>query len=225
MSPDLFAHASERPRERLLNHGAAALTDSELLAIVLRTGTRELDVLQFSHALLQRFDGLRGLLSTDAHALMAVRGVGQAKACELLAISELSRRALAQTLRERPVLGSPDRVKQYCTAMLGHHPVEHCMALYLDSQYHLICSEELSRGTLGRASIYPREVVKAALHHHAAAIILAHNHPSGLCEPSAADLYLTEQVKQALSLVDIKLLDHLIITANRATSLAECGML
>jgi len=219
----MFAHPAERPRERLLTHSAAALTDAELLAIVLRTGTRELDVLQFAHALLHRFGGVRGLLATDARALMSVRGVGQAKACELLAISELGKRALAQTLRERPVLATPDAVKRYCTALIGHHKVEHFMALYLDSQYHLIACEELARGTLTQASIYPREVIKAALHHHAAAIILAHNHPSGVPEPSAADLALTAQLKQALLLVDITLLDHLIVTANAATSMSERG--
>jgi len=223
---DTFGAAAERPRERLLNHSAAALTDAELLAIILRTGTRELGVVEFSHALLERFGGLRGLLSScDAKALMAVRGVGQAKACELLTISELSRRALAQSLRERTALGSPDVLKNYCIATIGHQPVECCVVLYLDNQHRLIASEELTRGTLSHTAIYPREVVRAALRHHAAAVILAHNHPSGLCEPSQADVHLTAQVRQALSLVDIRLLDHLIVTANAATSMAQMGKL
>jgi len=222
---DISAHPAERPRERLLSHSATALTDAELLAIILRTGTRELNVLEFSHALLQRFDGLRGLLTTPAKALMSVRGVGQAKACELLAISELSRRAMAQGLRERTLLNSPATLKNYCITLIGHQPVECCMALYLDNQNRLIDSEELARGTLNQAFVYPREVVRAALGHHAASVILAHNHPSGVSDPSQADLHLTAQVQQALSLVDIRLLDHLIVTANAATSLAELGKL
>lgn len=216
-------HFSERPRERLLARGAAALTSTELLAIVLRTGSGGQDVLQLSHLLIQQFKGLRGLLAAEPAALLGVRGLGKAKACELLAISELSRRALAESLGDMHVLRSPGVVKHYCKAMLGHLQVEHCMALYLDNQYRLICAEEISRGTLTQASIYPREVVKAALRHHAAALILAHNHPSGLCEPSESDLRLTQHLKRALSLIDVQLLDHLIITANDATSLAERG--
>lgn len=217
--------ASERPRERLLARGAAALTSTELLAVVLRTGTRRQNVLELSRQLIQRFNGLRGLLSAEPDALLGLHGLGQAKACELLAISELSRRALAESLQDRPSLNAPEAVKRYCQAMLGHLPVEHCLALYLDSQYRLIYTEEISRGTLTQASIYPREVVKAALRHHAAALILAHNHPSGLQEPSQADLHLTEHLKRALSLVDVQLLDHLIVTADGATSLAERGQL
>lgn len=216
-------HSSERPRERLLARGAAALTSTELLAVVLRTGSGGQDVLQLSHLLIQQFKGLRGLLAAEPAALLGVRGLGKAKACELLAISELSRRALAESLGDMHVLSSPGVVKHYCKAMLGHLQVEHCMALYLDNQYRLICAEEISRGTLTQASIYPREVVKAALRHHAAALILAHNHPSGLREPSESDLRLTQHLKRALSLIDVQLLDHLIITANDATSLAERG--
>lgn len=221
----LPTHHSERPRERLLARGAASLTSTELLAIVLRTGSGQHDVLQLSHMLIQQFRGLRGLLAAEPAALMGMRGLGKAKACELLAVSELSRRALAESLGDKDALNSPAVVKHYCKAMLGHLQVEHCMALYLDSQYRLICAEEISRGTLTQASIYPREVVKAALRHHAAALILAHNHPSGLREPSEADLHLTQHLKRALSLVDVQLLDHLIVTANSATSLAERGQI
>lgn len=218
-------HTNERPRERLLAHGAAALTSAELLAIVLRTGSRRHHVLELSQQLIRHFRGLRGLLAAEPSALMEIHGLGKAKACELLAISELSRRALAESLGDKPTLNTPRAVKHYCQAMLGHLPVEHCLALYLDSQYRLICAEEVARGTLTQASIYPREVIKAALRHHAAALILAHNHPSGLQEPSPADLHLTEHLKRALSLVDVQLLDHLIVTADGASSLAEQGHL
>lgn len=221
----ISATQDERPRERLLMRGAAALTSTELLAIILRTGTKGQDVIQLSHQLIQRFKGLRGLLAAEADTLMSIKGLGKAKTCELLAISELSRRALAESLQERHVLASPSAVKHYCTALLGHLNIEHCVALYLDSQYRLIRYEELARGTLNQASIYPREVVRSALRHHAAALILAHNHPSGVATPSQADLNLTQHLKRALALVDVQLLDHLIVTATQATSLAESGQL
>jgi len=213
----------ERPRERLLAHGAHVLTPPELLAIILRTGAQGLDAVSLGRELLARFQGLRGLLAADARALMQVRGLGAAKACELLAVSELNRRALAEPLQTGLSLNQPRLVKHYCMAALGHLRVEHCLALYLDSQYRLIASEEISRGTLSQASVYPREVVKAGLRHHAAALILAHNHPSGVAEPSAADLALTRHLRQALALVDIRLLDHLVVTASGAVSLAERG--
>ena len=152
-------------------------------------------------------------------------GLGAAKVCELLAVKELSRRALEEDLRIGCALDHPARVKQYCQARLGHLPVEHCMALYLDSQYRLISAEEVARGTLGQASIYPRELVKAGLRLHAAALILAHNHPSGHAAASQADLVLTRHLRQALALVDIRLLDHLIITPSQAVSLAETGQM
>lgn len=215
----------ERPRERLMAHGAHVLTSPELLAIILRTGTTGCDAVTLGHRLIEHFGGLRELLAADAATLLAIKGVGMAKASELLAINELNRRALEETLKSGLALDKPERVKSYCTARLGHLSVEHCMALYLDSQFRLIASEDVSRGTLTQASVYPREIIKAALKHHAAALILAHNHPSGVAEPSSADLSLTRHLKNALALVDIRLLDHLIVTANSATSLAERGQL
>lgn len=217
------ASIPERPRERLLARGAQSLTSPELLAIVLRTGTRGCDAITLGHQLIEQFDGLRGLLASDIHTLMAIPGLGLAKACELQAINELNRRALAEELRAGQALDQPQHVKHYCIATLGHLKIEHCFALYLDSQYRLITAEELARGTLTQASVYPREVIKAGLKHHAAALILAHNHPSGVSEPSQADLALTRHLKQALALVDIRLLDHLIVTATGAISLAERG--
>lgn len=214
---------AERPRERLMAHGAQVLTSPELLAIILRTGTKGCDAVALGHQLIQRFGGLRALLSADAGTLLRIKGLGVAKVSELIAINELNRRALEEDLKAGQALDQPGRVKQYCIARLGHLSVEHCMALYLDSQFRLIASEEVSRGTLTQASVYPREIIKAGLKHHAAAMILAHNHPSGVAEPSDADLSLTRHLKNALALVDIRLLDHLIVTANAATSLAERG--
>jgi len=216
---------SERPRERLLAHGAHVLTSAELLAIILRTGIKGCDAVALGRRLITQFQGLRGLLSADARTLLGIPGLGMAKTCELLAINELNRRALAEELRTGQPLDQPQHVKQYCMATLGHLQIEHCIALYLDSQYRLITSEELSRGTLTQASVYPREVVKAGLRHHAAALILAHNHPSGVAEPSDADLTLTRHLKHALALVDIRLLDHVIVTVSSAISLAERGQI
>ena len=213
----------ERPRERLLAHGPQVLTSAELLAIILRTGIKGCDVVTLSHQLISHCGGLRGLLSADASRLLALPGLGEAKACEILAISELGRRALEEELRVGETLDQPTRVKRYCIAQLGHLPIEHCVALYLDSRFRLIACDEVARGTLSQASVYPREVVKAALRHHAAAIILAHNHPSGVAEPSQADIALTQHLRKALALVDVRLLDHLIVTPNGATSLAELG--
>ncbi|MBB5213554.1 RadC family protein [Parapusillimonas granuli] len=225
MTLQILHDKAERPRERLLAHGAHVLTSAELLAIILRTGFKGCDAVSLGHRLIRQFNGLRGLLSADARTLMSLEGLGAAKACELLAINELSRRALEEDLKEGLALNQPQRVKHYCAAKLGHLAVEHCLALYLDSQLRLITSEEVSRGTLNHASVYPREIIKAALKHHAAALILAHNHPSGVAEPSAADLALTRHLKNALSLVDVRLVDHLIVAGSSAVSLAERGQL
>lgn len=216
---------SEKPRERLLAHGPDVLTSAELLAIILRTGIKGCGVVELSHRLIQQRGGLRGLLASDAATLLTLPGLGQAKACEILAISELGRRALEEELRAGDTLDQPARVKRYCIARLAHLDIEHCVALYLDSRFRLIACDEVSRGTLNQSSVYPREVVKAALRHHAAAIILAHNHPSGVAEPSQADLALTRHLRKALALVDVRLLDHLVVTASGAVSLAEQGVL
>lgn len=223
MKHQAIASSNERPRERLLAKGPQALTSPELLAIILRTGIPGCDAVALGHALIQQFNGLRGLLSADAAKLMQMHGLGKAKTCELLAVSELVRRSLAETLAAGECLDRPETVKQFCAAHLAHLKVEHCMALFLDSQHRLICHETVSRGTLSQASVYPREVVKAALQHHAAAVILTHNHPSGVKEPSQADLTLTRHLRNALLLIDVKLLDHIIVTPNAAASLAERG--
>ncbi|WP_323016251.1 RadC family protein [Castellaniella sp.] len=223
MPQDSRSPCSERPRERLLRHGVQALTSAELLAVLLRTGTRGRNAVDMGRDLITHFGGLRRLLSAESSALLAFPGLGAAKTCELLAVQELGRRALEEPLRNGRALSQPERVKQFCAMRLAHLRVEHCIALFLDTQLQLIDCAEIARGTLSHASIYPREVARAALKHHAAALILAHNHPSGLAEPSPADLALTRHLKQALALVDVRLLDHLIVGATEVTSLAERG--
>jgi len=214
---------TERPRERLLAHGVEALTAPELLAIVLRTGSAGCDAVTLAHQLIRQFNGLRGLLSAQAATLMAVRGLGAAKTCELLAVSELARRSLREDMAARSSLEHPQVVKEFCLTELAHLQVEHCIALYLSNHLQLIATERVSHGTLGETTVYPREIVKAALHHHASGVILAHNHPSGALSPSAADLAITRRIQSALALIDVKLLDHIIIASNHAVSLAEHG--
>ncbi|MCP2516088.1 DNA repair protein RadC [Achromobacter mucicolens] len=215
----------DRPRERMLRHGAASIQDAELLAVALRTGIPGLNVVDLCRQLLDRFGGLRGLLSTSPEELMAVAGLGSSKACTLAALLELARRALEEDLVRDIAMNHPTRVKQYCKAALGHRQVEHCIALYLDAQLRLIATGELARGTLSQAAVYPREVVREALRHHAAALIVAHNHPSGVASPSSADQRFTRHLKQALALVDIRLVDHLIVAGGSALSMAELGCL
>lgn len=215
----------ERPRERLLRLGALPLSDAELLAQTLRTGRRGCNALELAQRLLMQHGGLRRLFAATPQDLCREPGLGTAKACSLLVIPELSRRTIQETLSAGLLLNHPDEVKRYCQTALSHQTVEHCIALYLDQQLQLIASAELSRGTLSRASIYPREVVREALRLHAAALILAHNHPSGEARPSAADQSVTRQMSQALALMDIRLIDHLIVAGHQVFSMAENGLL
>jgi DNA repair protein RadC len=216
--------ADARPREKLLSRGPSALGDAELLALLLRTGLPGKHVLQLAQELLDRFGGLAGLLHTGADALRQVKGLGPAKRAEVVAVLELARRALAQELQSRPLFDSPRAVRDYLQLQLGARAHEVFAVLYLDSQNRLIALEELFRGTLTQTSVYPREVVLRALHHHAAAVVLTHNHPSGVAEPSRADESLTQSLKAALSLVDVRVLDHFIVTRNQAVSMAELGL-
>jgi len=216
--------ADARPREKLLSRGPSALGDAELLALLLRTGLPGKHVLQLAQELLDRFGGLAGLLHTSADALRQVKGLGPAKRAEVVAVLELARRALAQELQSRPLFDSPRAVRDYLQLQLGARAHEVFAVLYLDSQNRLIALEELFRGTLTQTSVYPREVVLRALHHHAAAVVLTHNHPSGVAEPSRADESLTQSLKAALSLVDVRVLDHFIVTRNQAVSMAELGL-
>lgn len=217
--------ADLRPREKLLARGPGALADAELLALLLRTGTAGRGVLQLAQGLLDDFGGLAGLLGADAEALASVKGLGPAKRAELAAVLEIARRTLSARLREAPVFDSPQTVKDYLQLTLGGKPHEVFAVLFVDSQHRLIACEELFRGTLGAASVYPREVVKRALALNAAAAILAHNHPSGVAEPSRADEALTQSLKAALALVDVRVLDHFVVGQGSVVSFAERGLL
>jgi len=217
--------SDERPRERLLARGAEGLSDAELIALCLRSGIAGRTAVELARDLLARFCGLRGLLSADPRALREVRGLGAAKAAQLGAILEIARRSLAETLNVGPALGAPAAVRDYLRLSLGARPHEVFVALFLDAQHRVLRVDELFRGTLTQTSVYPREVVKAALAANAAAVILAHNHPSGVAQPSRADELLTRQLKDALALVDVKLLDHFVVAADHALSFAERGLI
>ena len=213
-----------RPREKLLTRGPQALSDVELLAILLRTGMAGKNVFQLSEELLGP-DGIAGLLQATAQSLKLVKGLGPAKQAELLAVFELARRALSQRLKEREAFHTPDAVKQYLQLQLAHKNHEVFAVLFLDSQNRLLAMEELFRGTLSQTSVYPREVVMRALHHQAAAVVLSHNHPSGSVQPSRADEHLTQTLKAALALVDVRVLDHIIVGQGQALSMAEQGLM
>ncbi len=216
--------ADERPREKLLARGAAALTDAELLAIFLRTGSPGRTALDLARELLGRFGGLRALLRTGREDFCAVHGLGEAKYVQLQAGLELARRHLAEALAGREALKDPAAVRRLLQARLRDREHETFAALFLDNQHRVIAFEELSQGTIDGASVYPREVIKAALKHGAAAVIFAHNHPSGVAEPSAADRTLTERLKSALAQVDIRVLDHFVV-GEQVVSFAERGWL
>lgn len=217
----------ERPRERLLSHGAEALSDAELLAIYLRVGVRGKSAVDLARDLLQRFDGRLGILAeATLEELASVSGIGMAKAAQLKASFELARRALSQEMASRDTFAAPGQVRDWLRLKLGGRPHEVFMALWLDAQNRLLRAEELFTGSLTQTSVYPREVVKAALAHNAAAVILAHNHPSGVAEPSRADEMLTRTLKDALAMVDVKLLDHFIVAGVQPPlSFAERGLI
>jgi len=214
--------ADERPREKLLERGAAALTDAELLAIFLRTGCSGRTALDLARELLGRFGGLRALLRTRREDFCAVHGLGEAKYAQLQAGLELARRHLAEALAGREALKDPSAVRRLLQARLRDREHETFAALFLDNQHRVIAFDELSQGTIDGASVYPREVIKAALKHGAAAVIFAHNHPSGVAEPSSADRTLTERLKAALAQVDIRVLDHFVV-GEQVVSFAERG--
>ena len=228
--------ASTRPREKLLARGASALSDAELLAILLRTGIKGKGVLQMADELLQiqgtrpaepgnGFGGFAGLLHASSDDLKRVKGLGPAKRAELGAVLELARRAMAQQLRERTILADPSTIKEYLKLHLSARGYEVFAVVFLDSQNRLLAMEELFRGTLTQTSVYPREVVLRALHHQAAAVVLAHNHPSGSVQPSRADEALTQTLKTTLALIDVRVLDHIIVAPGQALSMAQTGLL
>jgi DNA repair protein RadC len=215
---------AERPRERLLAEGAGTLSDAELLAVLLRTGVRGKSAVELARELLARFGGVGSLLGAGK-ALLDIKGLGEAKSAQLSAAIELARRSLGERLREGSALTSPGAVRDYLRLALGGRQHEVFVCLWLDAQHRVISFQESFRGTLTQTSVYPREIVKAALAANAAAVIFAHNHPSGVAQPSQADELLTRNLKEALGLVDVKVLDHFIVAGSQALSFAERGLL
>ncbi len=217
--------AQDRPRERLLEYGAGSLTDAQLLAIFLRTGVAGRSAVDLARDLLGQFGGLRALLQADLRTFSAHLGLGPAKFAQLQAVLEMSRRHLAENLSRDSVLESPTAVREYLKAQLRHEEHEVFGCLFLDAKHRVLAFEALFHGTIDGANVYLRQVVKRALAHNAAALILCHNHPSGSVEPSQADCRLTAQIKEALALVDVRVLDHFIIGEGVPLSMAERGLL
>ncbi len=217
--------AEERPREKLLARGAAALSDAELLAIFLRTGVQGCSAVDLARQLLEHFGGLRPLLECGEGDFCSAHGLGPAKYVQLQAVLEMSRRHLEAQLMRESALESPAAVRRYLASRLRHEPREVFACLLLDNRHRVIRYEALFYGTINAASVHPREVVKLALAHNAAALILAHNHPSGVAEPSSADRQITDRLVQALGLVEIRVLDHIVIGDGESVSFAERGLL
>ena len=217
--------AAEKPREKLVQRGASALSDAELLALFLRTGLPGKTAVDLGRDLLDQFGSIRGLLDAPTKSLCSTKGIGLAKAAQLQAVLEVARRHMSETLANRDVFDSPEVTRKYLTLALRNYQHEVFMALFLDSQHALIDAVELFKGSIAAAPVYPREVVKVALAKNAAAVIFAHNHPSGVAEPSDADLQITRRLQKALALVDINVLDHMIVGDGDVTSLAERGMM
>jgi DNA repair protein RadC len=212
----------ERPRERLLARGPQALSDAELVAILLRTGVRNKSAVELADELLKRFGGVAKMLESD---LRGIKGLGPAKTAQFAAALEILRRSLDEKVKERSALTSPGAVRDYLRLTLGRRDEEVFVCVWLDAQHKVLAAQEAFRGTLTQTSVYPREIVKAALKHNAAAVIFAHNHPSGVAQPSRADELLTRNLKEALALIEVKVLDHFIVAGNQAISFAERGLL
>ncbi len=224
--------ADARPREKLLARGAGALSDSELLALLLRTGIVGKSVLHLADELLadpkdnpNGFGGIAGLLNASMTDLQRIKGIGPAKQAELIAVLELARRALAQQLKTKTIFATPDTVTQYLQLHLSNRPYEVFAVLFVDAHHRMLALEEMFRGSLTQSSVYPREVVLRALHHQATAVVLAHNHPSGSVQPSRADEAITQTLKAALALLDIRVLDHVIVAPGESLSMAERGLM
>lgn len=216
---------AEQPREKLLRQGVEALSDAELLAVFLRTGVKGKSAVEMGRELIEHFNGFRNLLAADASLIGTVPGLGTAKFVQLKAVMEMARRYLSECLSRGQQLTSPADTRNYLLLRMRDYPHEVFACLFLDNKHRVIAFEELFRGTIDSASVYPREIVKRALEHNAAAVILAHNHPSGECEPSIADRSITERIGAALNLVDIRLLDHLVVGDSNCMSFAETGLL
>ncbi|MNG95831.1 hypothetical protein D3C81_911250 [compost metagenome] len=217
--------AQERPREKLLQRGAAVLSDAELVAVLLGSGVVGRNVLDLARGLLVRFGGLRQFLEADRSAILSEPGLGPVKYAQLQALLEISRRHLEESIERTPALESPSSVRRYLKSMLRHEASEVFGCLFLDTKHRPLAFEILFRGTIDRASIYPREVVRRSLQHNAAALILCHNHPSGNCEPSQDDVHMTLALKRALGLIDVRVLDHIIVGEGEPLSMVEHGWL
>lgn len=217
--------ANERPREKLIELGAGSLSDAELLAIFLRVGVVGKSAVDLARDLLNKFGSLNAIFAASENELSQVHGIGSSKYVQLQAIFEMSRRALNEQLQQRDIYTSPQQVRDYLVLKLGVLTREVFLVMFLDAQNRLNATEELFSGTLTQTSVYPREVVKRAMQHNAASVIFAHNHPSGIAQQSAADELLTSQLKQALALVDVRVLDHFIVAGNQTLSFAERGLL
>ena len=222
---DDLADQAMGPREKLLTMGASTLSDAELLAIFLGTGSRQQPVLELARHLLDRFGGIRGLLEAEHEEVVGVSGIGPAKYAKLSASRELVQRYFESAARRGDVIADPDNTRRYLASRLRHYEREVFACLFLDNQHRLIRYEELFLGTIDGASVHPREVVKQVLFHNAAAVIFAHNHPSGVSAPSQADRRITERLRSALSLVDVRVLDHMIVGDTEVLSFAEKGLL
>lgn len=217
--------ADERPREKLMQKGAASLSDAELLAIFLRVGVVGKSAVDLARDLLNAFGSLNGIFTASPNQIASVHGMGASKYCQLQAIFEMSRRALSEELKQKDTLKSPKQVRDYLCLQLGQMPREVFMVLFLDAQNRIQAQEILFEGTLTQTSVYPREVIKRTLYHNAASVIFAHNHPSGIAEQSRSDETLTQALKSALDLVDVRVLDHFVIAGNTIMSFAEQGLL
>ncbi len=216
---------SERPREKLLARGPAALSDAELLAVLLGSGIRGCSAVELARALIGDFGSLRELLNAERPRLRARRGIGPARYALLQAALELARRHFREALRVGPALAAPEATRSFLLAQLRDRPYEVFCCLYLDNRHRLLAFEELFRGTIDRAGVHPREVLRQTLLHNAAAVIFAHNHPSGVLEPSQADELITRRLREALGLIDVRVLDHFIIGDGTCFSFAEHGLI
>ncbi|MCU7960851.1 MAG: DNA repair protein RadC [gamma proteobacterium symbiont of Bathyaustriella thionipta] len=217
--------ADERPREKLLKQGVQALSDAELLAIFLRVGIPGVTAVDLARNMLTEFDGLRPLLRASPGQFCRIKGMGTAKYAQLQAALELGRRHLECSIEHSQALSNPADTCHYLRSCIGHLPHEVFACLFLDTRHRVICFETLFNGTIDSTSVHPREVVRRALHHNAAAVIFAHNHPSGVAEPSGADQAITRRLSEALQLIDVRVLDHLVVGASHCTSMAELGLL
>jgi len=217
--------ASERPREKLIELGAEALSDAELMAIFLRVGVSGKTAVDLARDLLSQFGSLNGVFAANEKQISQVHGMGTSKYAQLQAVFEMSRRALNEQMQQKDILSSPQQVRDYLVLKLANQLKEVFVVLFLDAQNRLIATEEMFNGTLTQTSVYPREVVKRALHYNAASVMFAHNHPSGIAKQSRADEMITQELKKALALVDVRVLDHFIVAGNQTLSFVEVGLL